>query len=269
MSDTTQTEKQSNADKPKQPRHRSPSYPSIDLATAITRVAQLEAIAKSHPVQSATVIKEAWGYSPTSSNGTLAMAALKKYGLIENRAKGEVQISRLGRETLVHAADSPERLARLQTAALSPTFNSEIWAKYGPVLPADSVILPYLILERQFSEAAAKEALRLFKLTANTAHLADAGVTVESDENDNEAERGGEDDGDGFVSVATDEPGVSTPAIPPAIPPAPSQDTPQPPPPIQIRVQGRTVVLRESQALTGSEWDKMIDILKMLRPEDV
>lgn len=263
MSDTSQTESPSTAGKPKQPRHRSPSYPSIDLATAITRLSQLEEIAKSHPVRAATVIKEAWGYSPTSSNGTLAMAALKKYGLIENRGKGEVQVSRLGRETLVHAADSPERLARLQTAALSPTFNSEIWAKYGPVLPADSVILPYLILERQFSEAAAKEALRLFKLTDSTARLADAGVTVDSDESDNGADGEGEDDGDGFVSVATDEADVLTPP-----PPAPSQDTSQPPLPIQIRVQGRTVVLRESQALTGSEWDKMIEILQMLRPDD-
>jgi hypothetical protein len=40
------------------------------------------------------------------------------------------------------------------------------------------------------------------------------------------------------------------------------------PPPIQLRVQGRTVTLRESQPLTGTGWDKMIEILKMFRPED-
>jgi len=43
---------------------------------------------------------------------------------------------------------------------------------------------------------------------------------------------------------------------------------PDAPPPIQLRVQGRTVTLRESQALTGEEWDKLIEILKILRPAD-
>jgi hypothetical protein len=44
--------------------------------------------------------------------------------------------------------------------------------------------------------------------------------------------------------------------------------TPDAPPPIQLRVQGRTVTLRESQPLTGEEWDKLIEILKILRPAD-
>jgi len=43
---------------------------------------------------------------------------------------------------------------------------------------------------------------------------------------------------------------------------------PDAPPPIQLRVSGRTVTLRESQALTGEEWDKLIEILKILRPAD-
>jgi len=47
-----------------------------------------------------------------------------------------------------------------------------------------------------------------------------------------------------------------------------SSNMPDAPPPIQLRVQGRTVTLRESQALTGEEWDKLIEILKILRPAD-
>jgi hypothetical protein len=251
----------------KPPKHRSPSYPAIDLATAVSRTEQLQRIAGTHPVRSETVIKEAWGYSAKSSNGILSMASLKKYGLVENAGggrSGEVQITRLGRELLIHPSDSSERLARLRTAALNPTFNAEVWSRYGPNLPADSVILPYLVLDRLFSEAAAKDALTLLRRTIALARLSDAAATIDPDESDSNPSGSGEGE-QALTGAAVLEPGLSTPLPPPAN----LREKPgvaRTPRTVQVTYSPTEwALLQGAFPMTEDDWNAMIDMLQAMK----
>jgi hypothetical protein len=259
MNEDTSTETAA-VNEAKTPKHRSPSYPAIDLKTAVGRTRAIQKLGGTHPAPMAAVIKE-WGYGAKSSNGILTVAALKKYGLSSDSGKGDtrkLQLTRLGQEILFFGEDTEEWLERIRIAALTPGIYKELWGQYGPKLPDDTVMQHDLFFERGFSEAAAKDVLRQFRATVAYAKLAAAGGMVDHDELKDDLPDEGED-GDGFVSVSSTEPDFS--------PPPPSE--PQgPPPPIQIRVQGKTVVVRESQALTGRQWDSMLEILKMLRPDD-
>jgi hypothetical protein len=183
----------------KRPKHRSPSYPAIDLKTAIAQTRKLQNEIGNHAAMLPAAVK-AWGFSAKSSNGLLTVAALKKYGLLEDSGKGaarQVQISRFGQELLFFGEDTSEWLGMVRQAALKPTIHAALWKKYGPVLPpSDSVMTHFLIFERLFSEPAANDALRQFRATVNFARLADAPGNLLDDEplGDTEDEPDSEDD---------------------------------------------------------------------------
>src|SRR5207253_10235130 len=68
-------------------RPRSPSYPGIDLATAIERARTMF----EHEHRSAAhvdVLYSHWGHKPKSGAGGVVLAALKKYGLITDDGSG-------------------------------------------------------------------------------------------------------------------------------------------------------------------------------------
>jgi hypothetical protein len=173
----------SDIETPQRPRaQRSPSYPAIDLEEALRRTRELWNVAKRHPAQVGAV-QRAWGYGPKSSGGKLALAALKKFGLIEDEGSKEarrVRVSRLGQELLMHSAnpESSEYRERLQRAALTPTIHQELWREYGGEIPDDSVVAPQLVLDRNFSEGGARELLRNYRRTLAFAGLPGADASL-------------------------------------------------------------------------------------------
>ena len=77
-------------EKRKKKEGRSPSYPAIDLPTALDRARIVREKESRHFVNLATVLGH-WGYGPRSSQGLLVLAALKKFGLFEERGKGQAR----------------------------------------------------------------------------------------------------------------------------------------------------------------------------------
>lgn len=168
-------------------KHRSPAYPSISLKDAIERAriffkkeGKHEAILETAAVH--------WGYSPTSSSKLSTAAALKSFGLLQEKGGGMVQLTPLGLaivqdERLI----SPERDAAIKQAALLPKIISELWGKYGVELPSHDTLTHYLKVDRGFNPKSVNDVIRVYKETVSYAGLGvrsndDGTVAVESSE---------------------------------------------------------------------------------------
>ena len=157
--------------KPK--RGRSPSYPSIDLASAVERARQLwEKERHQHPVSLGTVFKH-WGYKSAGGNGNLTIAALKKFGLIDYEGSNEARKARLtdlAIEILNHP-DPARKAQALKTAALLPPIHEDLWNLYGVNLPSDEHLRWELERERGFTPTGADEFMPQYRSTLTFAGL--------------------------------------------------------------------------------------------------
>ncbi len=158
----------------KKARTRSPAYPYLDLRAALEKAAVLWRTEGRHAVVVSLAMQH-WGYKAESSTGYSCVAALKKFGLVDEEGTGENRQMRLSRLALAVLLDddraSPERNSALRTAALSPRIHAELWEKYGPDLPSDGSLRRFLILEKNFNEAAVEEFLEEYKSTVAFAGL--------------------------------------------------------------------------------------------------
>jgi hypothetical protein len=243
-------------------KHRSPSYPAIDLKTAVGRASEIQKIAGKHPAPMATVIK-AWGYGSKSSNGILTVAALKKYGLTTDSGRGDtrkIQLTRLGQEILFWGEETGEWLERIRTAALTPGIYRELWKEYGPGLPEDSVMLHALIFERAFSETAAREVLRLFRATATYAQLAGAPDILADDESGNDSDEN-DDEGPRLTPPAT----LTVPTSP--APEDPGRDEPKrSTSTVQVTYSPTEWALLQGKfPMSEDDWDSMIEVLQAMK----
>lgn len=259
-STTTQTEAATVADKPQ--KHRSPSYPAIDLQTAIGRAREVQKIAGTHPAPMATAIK-AWGYGAKSSNGLLTVAALKKYGLTTDSGRGDtrkIQLTRLGQEILFFGEETGEWLERVRRAAQTPKIYRELWKDYGPELPDDSVMLHNLIFERTFSETAARDVLRQFRATVAYARLTDAGAMLDTDESDN----GSDDEGD-EGPVLTPPANLKEPAATTSEDPG-AREAMRSPKTVQVTYStDEWALLQAVFPMSNDDWDAMIEVLQAMK----
>src|SRR4051812_1763070 len=73
---------------------RSPGYPGIDLKTAVERARELWRAQQGNYANVGTILHH-WGYKPHSGAGLVALAALKKFGFIEDDGSGQTRRARL------------------------------------------------------------------------------------------------------------------------------------------------------------------------------
>jgi hypothetical protein len=155
-------------------KERSPSYPSIDLQAALARADQVRLREGRNfaPIPSLT---EAWGYGPKSSGGLLAVAALKRFGLLEDRgstANREARLTELAFAILVdEREDGTERLERIREAAMTPRIHREVWEHYQGNLPSDSTLRYYLTMEQGFTQGGAEDFVSELRQTLEFAEM--------------------------------------------------------------------------------------------------
>src|SRR5688500_14916003 len=92
---------------------RSPSYPGIDLELALQRANELWAREHHYPTAIPTILSH-WGYGSKSGGGFAAVAALKTFGLLDDRGTGEGRqawLSRLAQDIIT--AENPTARANL------------------------------------------------------------------------------------------------------------------------------------------------------------
>jgi hypothetical protein len=147
-------------------RERSPNFPFIGLAMAVTRARQF--YDKERRGSAAVpVIAQHWGYSTKSSGLTQTIAALKSYGLMDEEGRGDARRLRLSERAIRILIDprteSPERKEALRQAALSPSLCSRITDEFPDGLQSDANLEHFLLFDLKFSPESAKSVVKIFK----------------------------------------------------------------------------------------------------------
>jgi hypothetical protein len=228
---------------------RSPSFPAINLETAIRRARELYDRERQRPT-AVTIIVRHWGYKSMSGPASLSLAALKKFGLLADEGRGE---ERRGRLTdlavdIVENPDAAKRISATKLAALLPSMHRELWEKYRDSLPTDANLRWELVRHRGFTEGGAEDLIREYKQTVAFAELT---------ADDREAFEGTEPEGDEVV-VAADEPTPRQKFEHPAGPAAKRFDIPI--------FNGKTVAIEGEFPLSEEDWDQFMAVLGIYKP---
>jgi len=178
--------------KPK--RSRSPNYPGIDLGEAIEKARRLYDVEGKNAAPLPAVLAH-WGYARQSGGGLVAVAALKKFGLIEDKGSGENRSIRLSPLALQIIRDdrpeSRERSEALRKAALTPAIHRELWSEFDGTLPSDETLRYNLTMRKGFTDLGAKEFVRQFRSTVAFAKLPESGMlSGETEDKPDEDEEG-------------------------------------------------------------------------------
>lgn len=156
---------------------RGPGYPYINLEEAVRLTRGLYDFAKRAPANLNSVLKEKWGYSPTSSSAVKVVAALKYYGLVDVTAAGDHENARISERAyriLVDTPTSPERKKALLDACLAPKAYKLCWDTWGKDMP-DSM-RSMLIFTHGFHESTVDGFLTNYRKSVAFAGLLDAGL---------------------------------------------------------------------------------------------
>ena len=157
------------ADSKKQatPRHRSPSYPSFSLDTALVKARKIYDLYK-RSTTSAEKIFAALGYRPTTSHAARALSALIQYGLLEETRNGEnktFNLTELSLGVLLRGKEDEERLELVRSAAVKPTLYAKVAEKWPAGLPTDEVLSNYLLFTKKFNPEVVQSVIRNLRET--------------------------------------------------------------------------------------------------------
>jgi hypothetical protein len=150
-------------------KRRSPNFPFIGLEESL---ALAEKIYKAEgtgfaPVH--VVVTKHWGYGIKSSAWKVRLAALMAFGLLDSKGEGDTKAIRISERAkailLDRVPNSPARRTALREAALSPTVYKDIRDKWSSQLGSDATVETYLVMERDFTDVAAKAVLEQYKAT--------------------------------------------------------------------------------------------------------
>ena len=165
-------------------RLRSPAYPHISLPDAVWLVQKIKPVAGGSYAVSLGAAAEALGLAPESSWLNLRLAALKKFGLIEDLPASETRERHVRlTSTAVMLATIPHsdvmnRVLR-QQAALRPPIYEDLWNRFGPILPANEPMREYLVKERAFNPQSVDALLDNFRSTIEYAELMESALTFD------------------------------------------------------------------------------------------
>ena len=167
-------------------KHRSPSYPAIDLEVAIGLARRVYPAAK-HALGADVIAKE-WDYKGLSS-ASPRIAALKHFGLFTEENGGKDRMLRLS-DLAFHIMVDPEYESAMcreaiKKAALNPSLHSELWGKWADELPPDGEIRRYLERERNFNPNYVERFIQEYKATISFAQL--SGEEIGHDSGGNES----------------------------------------------------------------------------------
>ena len=95
---------------------RSPNYPGLTLGEALDAVRSLYPAAQAGPLP-ALAAARAWGYTSVSGPVRRRLAALRQYGLIEQKRGGPARLSGLALTLLLRSPASSEYRTALQETA--------------------------------------------------------------------------------------------------------------------------------------------------------
>lgn len=252
---------------------RSPSYPSIDLEMAISlaEIIKNKEGGGSHFVPYQSVVGH-WRYAsrsgagvfPRSGAGVLRIAALKKFGLIDDKGSGdkrEIKLTELALKILCYKDESEnahEYLSAIQEAALKPSIHSELWEKWSGELPSDQTIKVYLVLQREgarFAESSVDNFINQFRATVSFANLTNCDTMLGYNEDKKHPRKDKKMDTYSEPQTAINAPTIHISASGSQLFNIPI-----------IFPSGKTGSMQIPYPLTETEWEQMLAFLKVYKP---
>jgi hypothetical protein len=162
---------------------RSPNYPAIGLEDAIKAVGMIWNEEKRTAVP-LDVLSKALGYKGVSGPVRTKVAALRKYGLLEQNGVN-YRVSDLAMQ-IIHGQDhSEERSNALVEAATRPEIFKELRETH--LEGSDEALKSYLLVRKGFSEAGAKQLIKAFRETMDVAEAASGGNIPRREKEESEA----------------------------------------------------------------------------------
>lgn len=253
---------------------RSPGYPGIDLGVALQRARTLYEREQHHAAPTQMIVRH-WGYVSRSGPGAVTLAALKKFGLLQDEGKGVKRMAKLTPLALRIIKDrrgpSPELAAAVREAAFFPKIHQELWDHYDGLLPSDDNLMYELEVNRRFTATGAQELISQFRRTLGFLDGPDGDkIAVEDPEQDEPKDGAGStmphmtkadplpQEGHGMMATGTAKSGGSPPP-PPQIPEdrVEFQDVRIP------DVRGHTAILRTPMPETEEECDYIEDMIRI------
>jgi hypothetical protein len=176
----------------RRPKNRSPNYPGIGLEKAIARASTIFDREGRNPVP-LDALYEHWGFSSKSSTAMMTVAALTKFGLLDDSGKGSTRKARISSSALqiLLDRDSPETQQLLREAALKPAIHQELWNRFPDGLPSDTTMRIYLVNERRFTLQAANDLIAEFRSTLAFVGLSGSATDANSGEDDLDVDMSG------------------------------------------------------------------------------
>lgn len=149
---------------------RSPGYPGIPLDAAISRARAIYQAEKKNAAPVSAIVQH-WGYKPNTSSSNSALAALKKFGLLEDEGSGPDRLARLT-DLALQIIHNPNPEEFIREAALKPRIHQELWQKYrANGLPSDAALKHELVMTRNFTDVGATDFIKQFHRTITYAKL--------------------------------------------------------------------------------------------------
>lgn len=221
---------------------RSPNYPALGLAEAV-RLARLLFDRERRTFVAPDVAVKPWGHEKLSGTARIKLAAVKKYGLLDEE-KGGIRVSQLALDIFQHDPTSWDYIQAVRRAAMTPELFKSLAVNF--LHGSDDALKRELMFKKGFLEDGAVTAIRAFRDTVRLAKLDDPDYIPEHEPPNSLLDTGQSGDGrSGAVNT-----GEATPAKP----------SPQPPPPPQgVKVfswplsKGVTAEVRFSGADIGPE----------------
>lgn len=169
---------------------RSPSYPYVDLKTALEKAEAFRLKEGRNPA-SLEVAAGHWGYSPKSSGAKQTAGALRAFGLLD--PEGAVKLTEVALRVLLDKREpSPERDDLLRKIALNPPMHKRLWERYGLNLPSHANLRHHLIFDFGFNENAVDDFIKEYKATVEFAKLRESGsMPSEGEEREENSLSGG------------------------------------------------------------------------------
>jgi len=124
-------------------RIRSPNYPSISLADAVSRLEALFGRIHKHAAPKEAVVK-ALGYGGWNGASATVVSAFLKFGLLERVGDDTYKITDRSMRIL-YGRDQAEKAAALKEAAIAPSLYAELSGAFPGDLPHDDILRPWLI----------------------------------------------------------------------------------------------------------------------------
>jgi hypothetical protein len=144
---------------------RSPNYPARGLGEAVELARKFWEKDKRSEVSTRSVAKT-MGYNSFCGAAQVALAAMRKYGLVENYCGG-IRLSDSAMHILQQRGN--ERLRELRKAALRPELFRQVYDSHRGASP--DALQSHLVTKLSFSEGGAKGFIRSFRETLIVAEL--------------------------------------------------------------------------------------------------